>query len=106
VATIQPPNATQWQVGDYVIHHANARRADVLMVVLGLSASGTYRPRYAYPAEPPKIWQHTVWRNTIESLQGPRRFGIAAPAIKPGDRASTEPRQPLSRPAPDPIATL
>lgn len=104
MATIHPPNATEWQVGDYVIHDADAKRADMLMMVLGRSASGIYRTRYAYPADQPKSWRRKVWRNTVESLHDPRRFGITTSAINPGARASTEPRQPSSKPAHDPTA--
>lgn len=104
MATIHSPNAIEWRPGDYVIHDADAKHADMLMVVLGRSASGVYRTRYAYPAEQPRSWRHKVWRNAIESLHDPSRFGIAAPAISPGARASTVPRSPSSRPAHDPTA--
>jgi hypothetical protein len=105
VETIHLRNATEWQVGDYVIQDAGAQRADKPMTVLGRNGSGIYRTRYAYPAEQPKSWRHKVRRNTVESLHDPRRFGVATPAINPGARASTEPRQPSSKPAHDPTAT-
>jgi hypothetical protein len=34
VAT-HPPNTIEWRAGDYVIHDADAKRADTLMVALG-----------------------------------------------------------------------
>lgn len=105
MATIHPPNSAEWKAGDYVIHDADAKRADMLMMVLGRNAGGIYRTRYAYPAEQPKSWRHKVWRNTVASLHDPRRFGITAPAISPGARASTVPQPPPSKPARDPTAT-
>ncbi len=88
-----------------MIHDSDARRADMLMVVLGRNASGIYRTRYAYPAEQPTNWRHKVWGNKVESLHDPRRFGITTPAINPGARASTVLQPQSSRPAPDPTAT-
>ena len=41
-----------------------------------------------------KPWYHKVWRNKIESLHDPRRFGITTPAISPEARASIAPRPP------------
>lgn len=106
MATIHPPNTIEWRAGDYVIHDADTKCAYLLLVVLGrsASASGVYRTRYAYPAEQPKSWRHKVWRNAIESLHDPSRFGIAAPAVSLGARASAVPRSPSSRPAHDPTA--
>lgn len=104
MATIYPPSTIEWRAGDYVVHDADAKRSDMLMVVLGRSASGVYRTRYAYPAEQPRSWRHKVWRNTIESLHDPSRFGIAAPAVSLGARASTVPQSPSSRPPHDPTA--
>ena len=46
---IHVPNATQWRVGDFVIHDSDAKRADMLMVVIGCSHEGIYRTRYAFP---------------------------------------------------------
>ena len=34
---IRAPNTTRWPVGDFVIHDADAKRADMLMVVTGCS---------------------------------------------------------------------
>lgn len=58
-ATIHPPNAIEWPAGDYFIHDADAKRADMLMVMLGRSASGIYRTRDAYPAEQPRSRRHS-----------------------------------------------
>jgi hypothetical protein len=76
---IHVPNATQWRVGDVVIHDSDAKRADMLMVVIGCSRQGIYRTRYAFPEERPRAWRRKVWRNTVESLHDPARFGIGIP---------------------------
>ena len=77
--TIHPSNAIRWNIGDYGIHDDDAKRANVLMVVIGRSRVGVYRTRYAFPAGLPRSWRRKVWRNTLESLHDPRRFGIATP---------------------------
>jgi hypothetical protein len=48
----------------------------MLMVVVGRSRAGVYRTRYLFPSDKPKTWRMKVWRNTIEPLHDPRRFGI------------------------------
>jgi hypothetical protein len=70
------PNTTEWQPGDLVIHDDDAKRPDMLMVVLGRTRAGIYRTRYAFPDQQPKSWRKKIWRNTEESLHDPRRFGI------------------------------
>lgn len=75
--TLHEPNTTAWKAGDLVIHDADAKRPDMLMIVLGCSRTGVYRTRYAFPAKQPKSWRKKVWRNTLDALHDPRRFGIA-----------------------------
>lgn len=75
--TFHEANACEWKPGDVVIHDADAKRADMLMVVVGRSRAGVYRTRYLFPSEQPKNWRKKIWRNTIEPLHDPRRFGIA-----------------------------
>lgn len=106
MATIHPPYATGCQMGDCVIHDYDAKRADMLMEVFGQSPSGVYGTRHAFPAEQPRSWPHKVWRNKVELLPDPRRFGIAMPAqaIRPKGRASTGTRPPRPRPLRGPIA--
>ena len=98
---IHAPNARQWRVGDVVIHDSNAKRADMLMVVIGCSRQGIYRARYAFPEEQPRAWRRKVWRNTVESLYDPARFGIDIPrptvnhagtASEPRPSASAQPQ--------------
>ena len=98
---IHAPNATQWRVGDFVIHNSDAKRADMLMVVIGCTLQGIYRTRYAFPEEQPRAWRRKVWRNTGESLHDPARFGIsiswatvnqAGTASAPRPSASVQPQ--------------
>ena len=93
VAMIHPPNTTPWRVGDIVIHDDDAKRADMLMVVIGVSRAGIYRTRYAFPAGQPRAWRRKVWRNTIVCLHDPARFGIVL------RRSATTGAAPLSTPA-------
>lgn len=78
---IHDPNTTQWQPGDLVIHDSDAKRADMLMIVLGQDATGAFRTRYAFPWAQPRPWRRKVWRNTMEWLHDPARFGISAPRL-------------------------
>ena len=78
---IHAPNATQWRVGDFVIHDSDAKRADMLMIVIGCSRQCLYRTRYAFPDEQPRAWRRKVWRNTVESLHDPAIFGIGIPRL-------------------------
>ena len=87
---IHVPNATQWRVGDFVIHDSDAKRADMLMVAIGCSRQGIYRTRYAFPEEQPRAWRRKVWRNRVESLHDLARFGISIPrlTVNPAGTAS------------------
>ena len=78
---IHDPNTTLWKPGDLVIHDADAKRVDMLMIVLGDDASGFFRTRYAFPWEQPRPWRRKIWRNTVEWLHDPARFGITVPRL-------------------------
>ena len=54
---LHQPNVTQWSHGDLVIHDADAKRADMLMIVLGQDATGAFRTRYAFPWAQPRPWR-------------------------------------------------
>lgn len=103
---IHDPNTTQWQPGDLVIHDSDAKRADMLMIVLGQDATGTFRTRYAFPWAQPRPWRRKVWRNTMEWLHDPARFGISTPRLsqtssgKPEGKAHHQ--QPENYPTPSP----
>ena len=106
MSLIHDPNTTQWQPGDLVIHDSDAKRADMLMIVLGQDATGAFRTRYAFPWAQPRPWRRKVWRNTIEWLHDPARFGISTPRLsqpsngKPEGKAHHQ--QPENYPTPSP----
>jgi hypothetical protein len=106
MALLYPANTRLWQVGDLVIHDADAKRADMLMVVIGSNRRGIYRTRYAFPDEQPRSWRHKVWHNTLAPLHDPTRFGIAVPttALTPTPPASTRCPAAASQPAGAPSA--
>lgn len=87
---IHVPNDTQRRVGDFVIHDSDAKRADMVMVVIGCSRQGIYRTRYSFPEEHPCAGRRKVWRNRVESLHDPARFWIGIPrlAVNPAGTAS------------------
>ncbi len=105
MALIHPPNTIAWQIGDYVIHDADAKRHDMLMIVVGRSKARVHRTRYAFPTEQPRSWRRTVWRNTLALLHDPRRFGIDAPpnpltpalSVSAPPPSATTPQQPGPR---------
>lgn len=78
---IHEPNTIQWKPGDLVIHDSDAKRADMLMIVLGQDAMGVFRTRYAFPWAQPKPWRRKIWRNTVEWLHDPAIFGINVPRL-------------------------
>lgn len=78
---IHDTNTTQWQPGDLVIHDSDAKHADMLMIVLGQDATGVFRTRYAFPWAQPRPWRRKIWRNTMEWLHDPARFGIRVPRL-------------------------
>ena len=43
------PNRIEWEAGDYVIHDSDAKRADMLVVVIGWSRDGGFRPALRLP---------------------------------------------------------
>lgn len=106
MSLIHDPNTTQWQPGDLVIHDSDAKRADMLMIVLGQDATGAFRTRYAFPWAQPRPWRRKVWRNTMEWLHDPARFGISASRLsqpssgKPEGKAHHQ--QPENYPTPSP----
>ena len=106
MSLIHDPNTTQWQPGDLVIHDSDAKRADMLMIVLGQDATGAFRTRYAFPWAQPRPWRRKVWRNTMEWLHDPARFGISASRLsqpssgKPESKAHHQ--QPENYPTPSP----
>ena len=79
MALLHEANRVEWKTGDYVVHDSDAKRTDMLMVVIGRSRARGFRTRYAFPFGLPRSWRRRVWLNTIEALHDPRRFGIELP---------------------------
>lgn len=103
---IHAPNTTEWKPGDLVIHDSDAKRADMLMIVLGQDAAGVFRTRYAFPWAQPRPWRRKIWRNTVEWLHDPARFGISVPRLSsPSNdhlQGSPKHRQTENHPTPSP----
>ncbi len=89
-----PDNERGWQVGDAVIHKADAKQAFMLMTVVKIQKNGRMQTRYISPG---LIWnQHRnvpfilmpkhakdhygkIWRNSKSELLDPADFGIVVP---------------------------
>lgn len=103
---IHAPNTTQWKFGDLVIHDSDAKRADLLMIVLGQDAAGVFRTRYAFPWAQPRPWRRKIWRNTVGWLHDPARFGISVQRLSsPSSKhfqGSPQPYQTENHPTPSP----
>jgi len=81
------PNTTHWNVGDLVIHDADAKRPEMLMKVIGYTPDGRCQTRYAAPnrmnGDEHRIKTRRkaeLWENGIAVLHAPERFGIAPDA--------------------------
>lgn len=72
------PNTTRWQPGALVIHDADAKRREMLMVVTGYNRkTGLCITRYLYPGSfRPHFPQKKTYQNEISALHDPARFGI------------------------------
>lgn len=71
------PNIISWQVGDLVIHDADAKQEHMLMRVTGFTRDGLVKTMYHRPGKdmPPRQ-RKKVWRNELKYLHDPNRFGI------------------------------
>jgi hypothetical protein len=69
-------NAIRWTVGARVIHDADAKRADMLMEVVGYTKDGLARCRYADPETRKRFGRVTIYDNDPKYLHDPARFGI------------------------------
>lgn len=78
------PNVSHWRRGDVVIHDADAKRADMLMVVIGRTRDGLVKTRYLDIAQP-----RNLWVNDLRYLHDPARFGIAVPGKEGTDGTRT-----------------
>lgn len=78
------PNTTHWPKGALVIHDADAKRANMLMVVVGFARDGRVKTRYLDTAQP-----RNLWFNDLRYLHDPARFGIAVPGKEGTDGTRT-----------------
>lgn len=76
---IHPPNTTHWRRGCLAIHDADAKREDMLMVVIGFDRDGLVKTRYVSDQRPQR-----VYANELRFLHDPARFGIALPQGEEG----------------------
>ena len=65
------PNNVSWNLGDVVIHDADAKQPAMLMIVVGVRSDGYVHTRYAYGHV-----DEQVYCNHREMLHDPARFGI------------------------------
>lgn len=68
------PNTVQWRKGQFVIHDADAKRLDMVMLVIGHTRDGLVKTRYLFEGRP-----RGVWKNPVAVLHDPARFGIELP---------------------------
>jgi hypothetical protein len=69
------PNTVRWQPGAVVIHDADAKKREMLMVVTGYHRkTGACRTKYLHPEHLPGMRRHYL--NDIRYLHDPARFGL------------------------------
>lgn len=72
-----PPNTRHWQPGDLVLHDADAKRAEMLMVVLGYDRkSGWCRTKYLHPGYYDGM-RKAAMLNELRFLHDPAMFGVS-----------------------------
>lgn len=69
------PNTRKWEPGELVLHDADAKTVEMLMVVIDYNRDGTVRTRYRNPA----VSNRQIWVNDLRVLHDPARFGVAVP---------------------------
>lgn len=69
------PNTTHWLKGALVIHDADAKRLDMLMLVIGRTRDGLVKSRYLDSKRPRKVYV-----NELRYLHDPARFDIPLPS--------------------------
>ena len=72
------PNERDWKIGDLVIHDCDAKRMDMLMVVVGEMPGGMYKT--VYVNQDKHVRHHStetsakIWLNEKQELHAPYRF--------------------------------
>lgn len=69
-----PANIRHWTKGDIVIHDADAKRDDMLMVVIGYTRDGLVKTQYR-----DRRHRRTVFTNALRYLHDPALFDIPTP---------------------------
>lgn len=64
-------NTTHWRLGDLVIHDADAKRVDMIMIVIGYTRDGLCKTRYIEDARSRKVWV-----NELKYLHAIDKFGL------------------------------
>lgn len=68
------PNTIPWPIGSFCIHDADAKRDDMLMVVIGFTRDRLVKTRYVDLTKP-----RNLWINEPRYLHDPARFGVVIP---------------------------
>lgn len=78
-------NTRHWKRGELVVHVGDAKRADMLMRVIGYTRDGLVKTQYIDPyyenENPQRHFKSTskVWTNEMSFLLDPKDFGIEVP---------------------------
>jgi hypothetical protein len=87
-------NTRRWLPGDLVLHDADAKRAEMLMRVVGYQEDGRCVTVYAAANEMNAESRHKKprrWVNDVSRLHDPGRFGVAASGpAEAADRAGEQ----------------
>lgn len=67
-----PANTRGWVKGDIVIHDADAKREDMLMIVIGYTRGGLVKTQYV-----DRRHHRTIYRNALRYLHDPQLFGLS-----------------------------
>jgi hypothetical protein len=69
-------NITHWQVGDLVIHRADAKKPEMLMKVVGYTPTGLCITEYINKNYLPVMKLKQKYTNEIKYLLDPKAFGL------------------------------
>lgn len=69
-----PQNTTHWNIGDLVLHDADAKEPRMFMRVTGYTREGLVLTKYIDPTRNGK----NTWKNDIKYLHAPDKFGFTA----------------------------
>jgi hypothetical protein len=107
--TPNTPNTIDWPKGSLVIHDADAKAPDMLMVVTGHTRDGRIKTQYIVNST---FSTAKVWTNPKEALHDPASFGIPLPAWyrppqpAPASASEASPPATATPQAPGPVAAV